>query len=91
MQEQETNLNITDIADSVKIIDYAFEQGAFKGLNNIRQIITVRDRLNVFVTAANASVPQNPPSDVNIPTSELNEAEVPRKPRVRRHSGSIEG
>jgi hypothetical protein len=91
MQEQEqeqqtTNLNITDIADSVKIIDYGFEQGAFKGLTNVRQIIMVRDRLDMFVTAATAAVPANPPTDVNTPTSELQEAEVLRKPRVRRRT-----
>ena len=67
------SLNISDIGDSVKIIDYAFEQGAFKGLENIRQIILVRDRLQVFVTAAEQA---NPTNGVNSPTSELEEAGV---------------
>lgn len=90
MTEPTINLNITDIADAVKIIDYAAEQGAFKGWNNIRQIIMVRDRLDLFVSAANAAnatSTANPPMEVNSPTSELDEAEaLPRRPRKRRNA-----
>lgn len=49
------NLNIDDISDAVKIIDYASEQGAFKGWDNIRQILMVRDKLFNFVVSANAT------------------------------------
>ena len=49
------NLNIDDISDAVKIIDYASEQGAFKGWDTIRQILIVRDKLNNFVIAANSA------------------------------------
>jgi ferritin-like protein len=38
----------SDISDAVKIIDYAAEQGAFRGWENIRQILVVRDRLHTF-------------------------------------------
>ena len=55
MDDPQLNLNITDIGDAVKIIDYAAEQGAFKGWTNIRQILVLRDRLEAFVTAANAA------------------------------------
>lgn len=73
------NLNITDIADAVKIIDYAAENGAFKGWTNIRQILMVRDRLEMFVEAANAA------QELNKPDAALTEAAKPAlKPRIRR-------
>jgi hypothetical protein len=89
---EQINLNITDIADAVKIIDYAAEQGAFKGWGNIRQILIVRDRLDMFIAAANAanaaSTPAEQPAEeasaVNSAASELDEAEAPRRPRKRR-------
>ncbi len=75
------NLSITDIADAVKIIDYACENGAFRGWGNIRQIMLVRDRLDAFVTVATASMAQ----EVNKEAPVLNEAEVPaNKPRPKR-------
>jgi len=52
------NLNITDIADIVKIVDYGFEQGAYKGLANIRQIISIRDRVDQFITQASSAIEQ---------------------------------
>lgn len=87
MAEPSINLNITDIADAVKIIDYAAEQGAFKGWGNIRQILIVRDRLEMFTTAATATNAAATPAEpvVNSLTSELEEAEAPlRRPRKRR-------
>ena len=59
---ENVTLNVTDIADAVKIIDFAAEQGAFKGWNNIRQILAIRDRLDAFTIAANAEV--NTPAPV---------------------------
>lgn len=44
-------LTASDIADAVKIIDYAADGGAYRGWENIRQILLVRDRLNAFATA----------------------------------------
>jgi hypothetical protein len=59
-ESQATTLNVTDIVDAVKIIDYAAEQGAFRGWQNIRQIMIVRDRLEAFVAAANVHVNPSP-------------------------------
>lgn len=67
----EVTLNVTDIADAVKIIDYATEQGAYRGWNNIRQILAVRDRLDAFV-AATADT-----SKLNTEGSALTEAVTP--------------
>jgi hypothetical protein len=44
----------SDIADAVKIIDHAADQGAFRGWENIRQILVVRDRLHAFSEAIKA-------------------------------------
>lgn len=44
-------LTASDIADAVKIIDYAADGGAFHGWDNIRQILVVRDKLYAFATA----------------------------------------
>jgi hypothetical protein len=52
MPEQVVNLNISDISDAITVIDHAADQGAFRGWTNIRQIIALRDRLEVFVSAA---------------------------------------
>jgi hypothetical protein len=64
----ENSLNITDIADAVKIIDYAAEEGAFKSWKNIRAILAVRDKLEMFVLAA-----QNAAQNVNKSASVLDE------------------
>lgn len=64
MTEPSLNLSITDIADAVKVIDYASEQGAFRGWTNIRQILMLRDRLDTFVTAATASQVNTPDQSV---------------------------
>lgn len=62
MDEQSLNLNLSDLADAVRVIDYAADQGAFRGWTNIRQIIALRDRLDIFVTAASGDQ-SNPPAE----------------------------
>jgi hypothetical protein len=44
-------LSITDIQNSIRVIDYAAEQGAFKGWSTIEQVLLVRNRLNDFLKA----------------------------------------
>lgn len=61
------NLNISDIADAVKVIDHAADQAAFRGWANIRQVIALRDRLELFVTAAVAAESESPAA-ANEPT-----------------------
>lgn len=51
-------LSLSDIQNVVKIIDFAADQGAFKGWQTIEQVLVVRSRLHNFVTAALASQPQ---------------------------------
>jgi hypothetical protein len=45
------NININDLQAAVQIIDYAADQGAFKGWGVIEQVKVIRDRLNAFVVA----------------------------------------
>jgi hypothetical protein len=49
------NLVIQDIENALKIIDFAAEQGAFKGWTTIQQVFAVRGRLAAFVNYAQAS------------------------------------
>ena len=50
-------LSLADIQNAVKVIDFAAEQGAFKGWNTIEQVLNVRNRLNTFISAAQANQP----------------------------------
>jgi hypothetical protein len=52
--EPSVGLAFADIENAVKIIDYACDQGAFKGWQIIQQVFDVRARLNGFVEAARA-------------------------------------
>lgn len=47
-------ITVDDIANAVQIIDYAADQGAFRGWKTIEQVLTVRARLQYFLEAAQA-------------------------------------
>ncbi len=55
----EEKLNIQDIVNIVQIVDYAANQGAFKGFDTMRNVIEVRDRIDAWVQ----SLPQNNETD----------------------------
>ncbi|CAM6054940.1 unnamed protein product [Sphagnum tenellum] len=44
-------LSITDIQNAIRVIDYAADQGAFKGWETIQQVLVVRNRMNDFLKA----------------------------------------
>jgi hypothetical protein len=48
-------LELSDISNAVQIIDFAADQGAFKGWKTIEQVLGVRQRLNAFLTQAAAA------------------------------------
>lgn len=53
-------LSIADIQNAIRVIDYAADQGAFKGWGTIEQVLAVRNRMNEFlkaVTPADAAGP----------------------------------
>lgn len=56
--QQQAVLNIADIQNAIRIIDYAADQGAFKGWNTIEQVLIVRNRMNEFLKATQPSVDQ---------------------------------
>jgi hypothetical protein len=45
-------IGIVDLQNAINVIDYAAEQGAFKGWETIKQVIAIREKLDVFVKAA---------------------------------------
>lgn len=49
--ENAPKISVDDIKNSIRIIDFAAEQGAFKGWKVIEQVLLVRNRLNEFVLA----------------------------------------
>jgi hypothetical protein len=53
----ETVLGLNDIQNAVKVIDFAAEQGAFRGWETIEKVLEVRTRLNNFLSAAAAQQP----------------------------------
>ena len=53
--ETPATISILDLANVVKIIDYAADQGAFKGWTVIEQVAGVRQKINAFVEAAQAA------------------------------------
>lgn len=56
--EDAPSLGIQDIQNALKIIDFAAEQGAFKGWNTIQQVLTVRGKIAAFVAYAEANADQ---------------------------------
>lgn len=52
---QAPSLGMIDIQNALKIIDYACEQGAFKGWNTITQVQSVRNKLATFLAVAEAA------------------------------------
>ncbi|RYF14861.1 MAG: hypothetical protein EOO77_13855 [Oxalobacteraceae bacterium] len=48
-------LSLNDIQNAVKVIDFAADQGAFKGWKTIEQVLHVRQRLNSFLETAQAA------------------------------------
>lgn len=53
-------IQITDLQNAVQIIDYACEQGAFKGWKVIEQVIAVREKLATFLAAATPAPTEAP-------------------------------
>lgn len=61
--ETEVRLSLADIENAVKVIDYAAEQGAFKGWEVINQVLMVRQHLASFLAAAQAVADANAPAE----------------------------
>lgn len=62
------SLGLQDIENALKIIDFACEQGAFKGWTTINQVRSVRNKISAFVEYANANSDQT--SEAATPAAE---------------------
>ncbi len=60
-EQDQTGFSIQDIANLVQIVDYAANQGAFKGWDTIRQVIEVRDKAAAFIEFTQAQQAQGQP------------------------------
>ena len=82
MEPQEApSLGIQDIQNALRIIDFAAEQGAFKGWSTINQVLAVRTRLEEFVTYAAQQ------SEANAATAETDTPAEPVAVHVPDESG----
>lgn len=52
MEQGNISLNLNDLKNVINVIDYAAAQGAFKGWDTIRQVMEVREKVAVFLQAA---------------------------------------
>jgi hypothetical protein len=64
------NLDIGDLANAVKIIDFSLDQGVFKGVDAVRGVIQVRDRLAAFLE----SLPKAPDTTEIAPVTDASDA-----------------
>ena len=60
---QGPQLTLADVKNAVNIIDYAAQQGSFKGWDVIAQVMQVRQRLAAFVEAASPAVEGEPAAE----------------------------
>ena len=58
--EEAPSLGIQDIENALKVIDFAAEQGAFKGWKTIQQVLQVREKIATFVAYAQANAEEAP-------------------------------
>lgn len=69
------SLGIVDVRNAVNVIDFACEQGAFKGWKTIVQVQEVRNRLVTFLEAVAPAQTEEATSDSGEKTTEsANEA-----------------
>jgi hypothetical protein len=69
-------LGIDDIKNAVRIIDFAADQGAFKGWTVTEQVLLVRNRLNNFIkSVAPDETPATPEATVTDTTVNTGAAE----------------
>lgn len=83
------NISVQDLQAAVQIIDYAADQGAFKGWGVITQVKAIRDRLDAFVAAtlpkkedvAPAAAKPTPKKVTKAPAGAKKSASVPKAAR----------
>ena len=56
------SLALQDIQNILKIIDFAADQGVFKGWTTIQQVFTVREKVAAFVEFAQTNMDEEAPT-----------------------------
>lgn len=54
-ESEAPSLGLQDIQNALKIIDFAADQGAFKGWTTVQQVMSVRNKIADFVAYAEAN------------------------------------
>ena len=72
-QTEAPSLGIQDIQNAVRIIDYAADQGAFKGWQTIEQVQNVRNRLAAFTAYAESQKQAEDTSSADAPADSSEE------------------
>jgi hypothetical protein len=62
-QTDAPSLGLVDIQNALKVIDFACDQGAFKGWSTIEQVQVVRTKLAAFVAYAAANSEEDTTAD----------------------------
>lgn len=52
---EKVNLNLNDLKNILIIIDYAADNGVFKGWANIKKVMELRDKLESFLNSVDTS------------------------------------
>lgn len=55
VESEAPSLGLQDIQNALKIIDFAADQGAFKGWTTVQQVMSVRNKIADFVAYAEAN------------------------------------
>jgi hypothetical protein len=55
--ENKNTITIGDLENVLSIIDYAANQGAFKGWKTMQDVLNVRIKISTFIEEAKASTP----------------------------------
>jgi predicted acyl esterase len=79
-------ISLVDLQNVVKIIDYAADQGAFKGWAVIEQVASVRQKINAFVEAATAAQAANEQAAAGEAQAEATQADAAPAASVKKVS-----
>lgn len=73
------SIDLADLQNVVKVIDYACEQGAYRGWAVIEQVMAVRAKLTVFLNAAEAVVKEETAVETPAVQEKVKAKPAPRK------------
>ena len=69
-ESEAPSLGLQDIQNALKIIDFAADQGAFKGWTTVQQVMSVRNKIADFVAYAEANAEPTETADAPVDGAE---------------------